>query len=58
LRPVRTNWKDHRNDKIIGNCGGCKTHRLAPLRRWQLLHLMTCWMGSLIPAPSAQADAV
>lgn len=27
-RPVRTNWKDHRNDQIIGNCGGCNTPQL------------------------------
>ena len=26
--PVRTNWKDHRNDQIIGNCGGCNTPQL------------------------------
>jgi hypothetical protein len=27
-RPVRTNWKNHRDDKIIGNCGGCNTPQL------------------------------
>ena len=27
-RPVRTNWKNHRNDKIIGNCAGCNTPQL------------------------------
>jgi len=27
-RPARTNWKDHRNDQIIGNCGGCNTPQL------------------------------
>jgi hypothetical protein len=27
-RPVRTNWKNHRDDQIIGNCGGCNTPQL------------------------------
>jgi hypothetical protein len=27
-RPVRTNWKNHRDDTIIGNCGGCNTPQL------------------------------
>jgi hypothetical protein len=27
-RPVRTNWKNHRDDKIVGNCGGCNTPQL------------------------------
>lgn len=27
-RPVRTNWKDHKDDQIIGNCGGCNTPQL------------------------------
>ncbi|WP_316177900.1 MULTISPECIES: hypothetical protein [unclassified Bradyrhizobium] len=22
---IRTDWKDHRNEQIIGNCSGCKT---------------------------------
>jgi hypothetical protein len=27
-RPVRTNWKNHRDDKIIRNCSGCNTPQL------------------------------
>jgi len=32
-RPVRTNWKDHRNGQIIDNCGGCNTPQLVDTYR-------------------------
>lgn len=27
-RPVRTDWKDHRTDQIVGNCNACNTPQL------------------------------
>lgn len=27
-RPVRTDWKDHRTDEIVGNCSACNTPQL------------------------------
>jgi hypothetical protein len=27
-RPVCTNWKNHQDDEIIGNCSGCNTPQL------------------------------
>jgi len=27
-QPVRTDWKDHRSGKIVGNCGGCNTPQI------------------------------
>jgi len=27
-RPMRTDWKDHRNEQIIGNCSGCGTPQI------------------------------
>lgn len=27
-RPIRTDWKDHRTEKIVGNCGGCNTPQI------------------------------
>jgi hypothetical protein len=27
-RPNRTDWKDHRNEEIVGNCSGCGTPQL------------------------------
>ena len=27
-KPVRTDWKDHKTEEIIGNCGGCGTPQL------------------------------
>jgi hypothetical protein len=27
-RPIRTNWKNHRDGKIVGNCSGCNTPQL------------------------------
>jgi|SRR5450830_250945 hypothetical protein len=27
-RPMRTDWKDHRTENIVGNCGGCGTPQI------------------------------
>lgn len=27
-RPIRTDWKNHRTEEIIGNCGGCSTPQI------------------------------
>lgn len=27
-KPIRTIWKDHKNEALIGNCGGCNTPQL------------------------------
>src|SRR5258707_15895830 len=27
-RPIRTDWKNHRNEEIVGNCSGCNTPQM------------------------------
>jgi hypothetical protein len=27
-RPIRTDWKDHKTERIVGNCGGCNTPQM------------------------------